>query len=165
MATGEVQTSGGAEQQVQDLQVGEVVMDSGRLSVARRVEPDRPRLPFSPAQLARVDEALALSTRSTGLEFAIYLGDLGEQSHEQAVELHAALGDRAPSGILIAVSPGERKAEVVTGREAQRRVPDRSCQLAMMSMVASFKENEILEGLVEALRMLSDTAGTRHSTH
>lgn len=165
MATGEVQTSGGAEQQVQDLQVGEVVMDSGRLSVARRVEPDRPRLPFSPAQLARVDEALALSTRSTGLEFAIYLGDLGEQSHEQAVELHAALGDRAASGILIAVSPGERKAEVVTGREAQRRVPDRSCQLAMMSMVASFKENEILEGLVEALRMLSDTAGTRHSTH
>jgi hypothetical protein len=29
-----------------------------------------------------------------------------------------------------------------------------------MSMVASFKEGELIEGLISALRMLSDTAGT-----
>ena len=79
--------------------------------------------------------------------------------------LHAALGDRAPAGVLVAVSPGERKAEIVTGEEAQRRIPDRSCQLAMMSMVASCKENEILEGIIEALRMLSDAAGAKYAAH
>ena len=163
MATGELRTRSSARDE--ELQVGEVVMDSGRLSVAQRVEPDQQRLPFGPAQLARVDEALALSSRSTGLEFGIYLGELGEDSRERAGQLHAALGDRAPAGVLIAVSPGERKAEILTGEEAQRRIPDRSCQLAMMSMVASFKESEIVEGLVEALRMLSDTAGVKHSAH
>lgn len=163
MATGEVQTH--SSERDEELQVGEAVMGSGRLSVAQRVEPDQQRLPFSPAQLSRVDEALSVSTRSTGLEFGIYLGELGENSRERAAELHAALGDRAPAGVLIAVSPGERRAEIITGEEAQRRIPDRSCQLAMMSMVASFKESEIIEGLLEALRMLSDTAGVKHSAH
>jgi len=164
VATGEVQTSDRSAAE-QELRVGEVVMGSGRLSVARRVEPDQQRLPFGPAQLGRVDEALALSTRSTGLEFGIYLGELGENSREQAEQLHAALGDRAPAGVLVAVSPGERKAEIVTGEEAQRRIRDRSCQLAMMSMVASCKENEILEGIIEALRMLSDAAGAKYAAH
>lgn len=161
MATGEVQASDNSAPAQEDLQVGEVVMSSGRLSVARRVEPDQLRLPFSPAQLGRVDEALVLSTRSTGLEFGIYLGELGESSRERAEELHAALGDRAPAGVLVAVSPGERRAEIVTGVEAKRRIPDRSCQLAMMSMVAFCKEDEILEGLIEALRVLSDAAGVK----
>lgn len=165
MATGEVRTSEDVEANSRELQSGEVVMDSGRLSVARRVEPERPRLPFSPSQLARVDEALALSSRSTGLEFAIYLGELGGESRQAAQELHAQLGERASAGVLVAVSPGERKVEIITGEEAQRRIPDRSCQLAMMSMIASFKESEILDGLIEALRMLSDAAGARHTAH
>lgn len=160
MATGEVTTS---TEGSRDLEVGEVLMGSGRVSVARRVEPERPRLPFGPTQLARLDEALALSSRSTGLEFAIYLGELTEQTRQRAEELHGVLGDRASAGVLIAVSPGQGHAEIVTGEQAYRRIPDRSCQLAMMSMVASFKEGELIDGLVSALRMLSDTAGTRSS--
>ncbi|GAA4876004.1 DUF5130 family protein [Saccharopolyspora cebuensis] len=140
---------------------GGVVTPTGRLSIARRIEPDRPRLPFSPGQLARVDEAIALSTRTTGLEFAVYVGGLGEDSRAQAEDMHATLGARAAEGVLIAVSPGERKFEIVTGDEAYRRIPDRSCQLAAMSMVASFKEDELIDGLIGGLRMLSDAAGTR----
>jgi uncharacterized membrane protein YgcG len=159
VATGEITTSVVPSR---DLEVGEAMMANGRLSIARRVEPERPRLPFSPSQLSRLDEALTLSSRSTGLEFAIYLGDLGDQSRQRAEDLHANLGARAAVGVLLAVSPGQRQIELVTGEEAHRRIPDRSCQLAVMSMVASFKEGDLTEGLISALRMLSDTAGTHH---
>lgn len=159
MATGEV---AGRTVDVRELGTGEALTATGRLSVARRVEPDRPALPFNPGQLARLDEALTLSSRSTGLEFGIYLGDLGEETRKQAEELHADLGPRAAEGVLIAVSPGQRKFEIVTGDEAHRRIPDRSCQLAAMSMVASFKEGELIEGLIGSLRMLADAAGTSY---
>jgi uncharacterized membrane protein YgcG len=158
VATGEVASTSAADR---ELEPGEALMSTGRLSVARRVEPQRPRLPFSTGQLSRLDEALTLSSRSTGLQFAIYLGDLTEQTRQRATELHASLGDRAGSSVLIAVSPQRRRVEIVTGVEAHRRVPDRSCKLAVMSMVASFKEGELVEGLISALRMLSDTAGAR----
>ncbi|MCI2416226.1 DUF5130 domain-containing protein [Saccharopolyspora sp. K220] len=160
MAAGEI--AGRSAADARELSAGEAMMATGRLSIARRVEPDRPRLPFSPGQLARLDEALTLTSRSTGLEFAIYLGDLGEDTRKQAEELHANLGPRATEGVLIAVSPGQRKFEIVTGDEAYRRIPDRSCQLAAMSMVASFKEGELIAGLVGALRMLADAAGNSY---
>lgn len=159
MATGEIAETPG-EGRGEDLETGQAMMATGRLSIARRVEPERPKLPFSPGQLARLDEALTLSSRTTGLEFAIYLGDLGEQTHERAEQVHMNLGEQASVGVLIAVSPGQRQIEVVTGEEAHRRVPDRTCNLAVMSMVASFKEGNLIEGLVSALRMLSDAAGT-----
>ncbi|MFC7342253.1 DUF5130 family protein [Saccharopolyspora griseoalba] len=139
---------------------GEALMPTGRMSIARRVEPDRPRLPFSPGQLARLDDAMTQASRSTGLEFAIYLGDLGEDTRKQAEELHAGLGSAASEGALIAVSPGQRKFEIVTGEEAHRRIPDRSCQLAAMSMVASFKEDDLIDGMISGIRMLADAAGT-----
>lgn len=141
---------------------GEALMPTGRMSIARRIEPDRPRLPFSPGQLSRLDEALTVASRSTGLEFAVYLGDLGEDTRKQAEELHAALGAAASEGVLFAVSPGQRKFEIVTGEEAYRRVPDRSCQLAAMSMVASFKEDDLIDGLISGIRMLADAAGTSY---
>lgn len=155
MATGEVNTGPEGEEP------GEVLMDAGRLSVARRIEPDRPVLPFSPGQLAQLDEALSASSSSTGLEFAVYLGDLGEETRQRAEQLHAGLGARAAEGVLIAVSPGQRAFELITGEQAFQRVPDRSCQLAAMSMVASFREDELLEGIISGLRMLSDAAGSR----
>jgi hypothetical protein len=157
VATGEI----AAESDERQLEPGEAVMAAGRLSVARRVTPDRPRLPFSPGQLARLDEALTLSTRTTGIEFAIYLGDLTENTREQAEQLHASLGARAGEGVLIAVSPNQRRVEIVTGAESGRRIPDRSCKLAIMSLVASCKEGELINGLLSSLRMLSDSAGSQ----
>ena len=140
--------------------VGEALMPTGRMSIARRIEPDRPRLPFSPGQLGRLDEAMSSASRSTGLEFAVYLGGLGEDTRKQAEELHATLGAAASEGVLFAVSPGQRKFEIVTGEEAHRRIPDRSCQLAAMSMVASFKEDDLIDGMISGIGMLADAAGT-----
>jgi hypothetical protein len=63
--------------------------------------------------------------------------------------------------VLIAVSPGARVVEVVTGPYAAQRLPDRGAKLAVMSMVASFKEGDLIGGLVSGLRMLTDQAGPR----
>lgn len=146
-----------------DLREGEAVMPSGRVSSARRVEPGPPDLPFSSAQLARLDEALTLSTRSTGLDFSVYLGELDVDSdgdsRAAAEQLHASTGTKAPTSVLIAVSPGQRVLEIVTGEEAHRRIPDRGCKLAVMGMVASFKEGDLVGGLLSGLRMLTDQAG------
>jgi len=145
-----------------DLPEGTVVTGSGRVSGAVVfAEPDTTgKVPFSTQQLARLDEALTLASRDTGLLFAIYLGDLGPQSEAKAAELHASL-ENAEGAVLVAVSPAQRLVEVVTGSEAKLRLPDRGAKLAVMSMVASFKESDLFGGLLSGLRMLADQAGHR----
>lgn len=140
------------------LPIGSVVTNSGRVSVAKMYEPHAPELPFTPAQLAQLDEALTLSSRTTGLDFSVYLGGLGTNAHERAQELHAST-ERPSHHVLVAVSPGERVVEIVTGEESHRRLADRGAKLAVMSMVASFKEGDLAGGLVSGLRMLTDQAG------
>ncbi|MEU3648684.1 DUF5130 family protein [Lentzea sp. NPDC034063] len=141
------------------LPVGAVVTNSGRVSAAKMYEPHAPELPFTPSQLAQLDEALTLSSRSTGLDFSVYLGELGANAHERAQELHGAT-ERPTHHVLVAVSPGERVVEIVTGEESHRRLADRGAKLAVMSMVASFKEGDLAGGLVSGLRMLTDQAGS-----
>lgn len=139
---------------------GAVVMESGRLSIARSVKPAPPTVPFNSVQLARLDEAITVATRTTGLDFSVYLGDLGADTRAGAEQLHASLGPAvANNAVVIAVSPGQRAVEIVTGGESHRRAPDRACKLAVMTMVASFKEGDLTGGLVSALRMLADQAG------
>jgi hypothetical protein len=161
VAAGELVRTGDPTNIVEDPEhgYGAAVTLSGRVSVARAKEPVVPELPFTPVQLSRLDEALTLSSRSTGLHFSAYLGDLGQDTRKTAEDLHAANGATASASVLVAVSPGQRKVEIVTGVEAARRLPDRGCNLAVMSMVASFKEGDLVGGLVSGLRMLSDQAG------
>jgi len=138
---------------------GAVVTASGRVSVAKEHSPAKPDVPFSSVQLARLDEALTLSARTTGLGFSVYVGDLGDDTRATAEALHAESGDVASAAVVIAVSPNQRKVEIVTGADSSRRLPDRACNLAVMSMVASFKEGDLIGGLVSGLRMLTDQAG------
>jgi len=67
----------------------------------------------------------------------------------------------ASTSVLVAVSPQQRIVEIVTGEEAYRRLSDRSCKLAVMSMVASFKEGDLLGALLSGLRMLCDQVGAQ----
>ena len=143
-----------------ELALGEAVGATGRKSIAKVVKPEPPAVPFTPVQLARLDEALTLSSRTTGLDFSIYLGDLGSDTRAEAEKLHASIGPSATDAVLIAVSPGQRVVEIVTGEEAHRRLADRACKLSVMTMVASFKEGDLIGGLVSALRLLTDQAGS-----
>jgi hypothetical protein len=148
-----------------DLPIGAVVTASGRVSAAEVYrDPSHADHPFSPVQLSRLDEALTLTSRETGLRFSVYLGDLGADPTARAAELHAEL-EGTTEAVLVAVSPGQRVVEVITGAEARLRLPDRGAKLAVMSMVASFKESDLLGGLLSGLRMLADQAGGRRRTH
>lgn len=147
-----------------DLPVGAVVTASGRVSVAEVYrDPDPSEHPFSPMQLSRLDEALTLASRESGLRFSVYLGDLGIAPTERVAHLHSEL-DGSSEAVLVAVSPGQRIVEVLTGADARVRLPDRGAKLAVMSMVASFKEGDLLGGLLSGLRMLADQAGGRRAS-
>lgn len=114
--------------------------------------------PLSVRALQRVDEALRLADRSTGLTFSVYIGALGEASRDKAQQLHARLADPDVS-ILLAVSPEERVLEIVTGSRARRRVLDRDAKLAAMSMSAAFAGGDLGGGIVAGIAQLADHAG------
>ncbi|RSM60475.1 DUF5130 domain-containing protein [Amycolatopsis sp. WAC 01416] len=156
MATGELTHSSTAVDE--EPGYGAAVTSSGRVSAAKMYEPAGPISPFTTQQLARLDEALTLASRETGLDFSVYLGDLGEDTRVTAEGLLAST-DNPADAVVVAVSPGQRAIEIVTGSQARFRLPDRGAKLAVASMVASFKEGDLIGGLVNALRMLSDQAG------
>lgn len=146
------------QQQFQERAPGEVVVGTGRISAARRVTPVLPTLPFTRSQLASLEDELTSATRRTGLHVSVYLGDLGDDTRGRAEELLDSLGDQGARAVLVAVSPGQRVVEVVTGSEARRHLTDRGCKLGVMSMVASFEQGDLAAGLVNGLRMLADQA-------
>ena len=114
---------------------------------------------FSYRQLARLDEALTMASRETGLRFTLYIGDLGQRTRLTAEELHARSGPNPSESVLLAISPGQRVIEVVTGAAAARRLPDRACALAVLSMTGAFAGGDLVGGIVNGLRQLSDQAG------
>jgi Domain of unknown function (DUF5130) len=114
--------------------------------------------PLSPRQLSRLDEALTLSSRETGLDFSVWVGALDEPTREHAERLHSGL-PRPAEGVLLAVSPAQRVLHIVTGEQSSRRLPDRSAALAALSMRASLSVGDLVGALVNGLRMLSDQAG------
>ncbi|MFD2421396.1 DUF5130 family protein [Amycolatopsis pigmentata] len=157
MAAGELTK----QAEVEEPEFGVAITTTGRRSVAKMYRQSAPVTPFSTVQLARLDEALTLASRETGLNFSVYIGELDSGDTRQAAEkLHASIGEGAGDAVLIALSPGQRVVEVVTGTAAFQRLPDRGAKLAVMSMVASFKEGDLIGGLVSGLRMLSDQAGS-----
>jgi hypothetical protein len=125
----------------------------------RADEAEAPDSLFSYQELLRLDEALTMSSRETGLRFTLYIGDLGAQTRARAEELFERSGSDLPESVLIAVSPGQRVVEVVTGAAAARRLPDRACALAVLSMTNAFASGDLVGGIVNGLRQLSDQAG------
>ena len=120
------------------------------------LSPDRP---FKPAQLARIDEALTLASRETGLLFSVYVGDLGQSSRATAEAMFAVLAGRHHAPVLVALSPAQRRLEIVTGGESGRRIPNRTAALAALAMRGSFANGDLTGGIVTGLRQLADAAG------
>ena len=114
---------------------------------------------FSFQELARLDEALTMSSRETGLRFTLYIGDLGPRTRIRGRGAARPSGGNLAESVLIAVSPGQRVVEVVTGAAAARRIPDRACALAVLSMTGSFAAGDLVGGIVNGLRQMSDQAG------
>ncbi len=146
---------------------GEVIPFRGVAAVATRRPTSHPEVidgPFSTRALLRLDEALRLADQGTGLRFSVYVGPLAEPVRDSARALHARLPEPDRS-VLLAVSPDERVVEVITGEVARRRVLDRDCALAAMSMVAAFTGGDLGGGIVAGLAQLADHATRRTIPH
>lgn len=115
--------------------------------------------PLRQKDLQSLDLVIADAERASGLRFAVYLGDLGQDSRETAESLITGLGPDAPYAILLAVSPGQRVVEVVTGTEAALRVSDRAARLAVLSVLAAAESGDIPRALENGVRVLADQAG------
>ena len=138
---------------------GEVSRRGPALQYGPRADADARHHPFSPRQLARIDEAMTLSSRESGLTFSVYVGALDEPYRAAAESLFEILTERANDPVLVAVSPGQRVLHIVTGTESAARLPNRACALAALGMRASFSGGDLVGGIVTGLRMLADSAG------
>ncbi|MEV0326653.1 DUF5130 domain-containing protein [Micromonospora echinospora] len=114
--------------------------------------------PFTTRQLLRIDEALRLADQGTGLVFSVFVGGLDEPTREHAERLHRQLAEPERS-VLIAVSPNQRRLEVVTGKQARKRIPDTYAKLAALSMVAAFGGGDLAGGIINGLDQLATHAG------
>lgn len=114
---------------------------------------------FTPRQLTRLDEALTLSSRESGLTFSVYVGELKPPTRGHAEALFEKLDDNS---VLLAVSPGQRVLHIVTGPNSAKRLPNRACALAALAMRAGFANGDLTGGIVSGLRTLADYAGSSH---
>jgi uncharacterized membrane protein YgcG len=128
---------------------------------ARRVS--QPGAGLAPRVQDRVEDALQVLRRDNGLDVSVLVGDLDLTDiggfRAGAEVLHAALGARAEHAVLLVVAPGQRKLEIVTGPGVRRRVPDRVCALAALSMTTAFASGDLGGGIVDALRQIGSAAG------
>jgi hypothetical protein len=116
--------------------------------------------PFTTRQLLRLDEALRVADQQTGLTFSVYVGELEVPTREHAERLHKQI-EGADRAVLIAVSPNQRRLEIVTGNDARKRISDRDAKLAGLSMAASFAGGDLAGGVVSGIDQLASHAG-RH---
>jgi hypothetical protein len=114
--------------------------------------------PFTTRQLLRLDEALRVADRTTGLTFSVYVGDLEEPTRAHAEKLHSQLRDPDKS-VMVAVSPNQRLLEIVTGADARKRILDREAKLAALSMVAAFGGGDLAGGVISGLDQRATHAG------
>lgn len=139
---------------------GEVTKPSGVKSSEVQIGPQGDLAgdgPFTTTQLTRLDEALTLASRESGLTFSVYVGSLQAPTRAHAEALFERLSD---DSVLVAVAPGQRTLHIVTGPDSAKRLPNRSCALAALAMRASFANGDLTGGIVTGLRMLADSAGT-----
>ena len=117
-------------------------------------------LPLDNKQLETLDEVIGSAETVTGLRFSAFLGDLGPDSRATALGLLASLGSDAPNAVLVAISPAQRVVEVVTGSVAALRITDRAARLAVLNVVSSATNGDLMGALTNGIRTLADQAGT-----
>lgn len=114
--------------------------------------------PFTTRQLLRLDEALRVADEQTGLTFSVYIGELAVPTRESAEKLQKQIDD-ADHTVLIAISPNQRRLEIVTGNEARKRISDRDAKLAGLSMSAAFAGGDLAGGVLAGIDQLASHAG------
>ena len=90
-----------------------------------------------------------------------YAYQTGDPPRTTLVEDRVILVDGADEEAALgrAVELAPEYEEVVTGEAAARRLSDRACALAALSMTTSFAGGDLAGGIVTGIRMLAEAAG------
>jgi uncharacterized membrane protein YgcG len=114
---------------------------------------------FSQRQQEDVVRAIRLADAQASLPVSVYVGTLDAPdgaTRAAAQRLHAALGADAEQTVLVAVDPGLRRVEIVTGSGLAHRLDDRSCALAAISMTSTFQAGDLAGGIVAGINTLAE---------
>jgi Domain of unknown function (DUF5130) len=114
---------------------------------------------FTNDQIREIERVVATARAETGLTFSVYVGGADGDIRDAAEQLHALHGSMATRTVLVMVSPGDKLMEIVTGEDSARRLSDRACALAALSMTTSFAGGDLVGGIVTGVRMLAEAAG------
>ncbi|MGN6475201.1 MAG: DUF5130 family protein [Mycobacteriales bacterium] len=114
---------------------------------------------FTNDQQRDIERVIELANADTGLAFSVFVGPVEGDIRDAAEAKHAAFGPRASDTVLVVIAPGDRLLEIVTGANAARRLTDRACALAALSMTTSFAGGDLAGGIVTGVRMLAEGAG------
>lgn len=137
-----------------ELPLGSAVTGSGRISGVTEPGELSVHDPFPIKDLATLDDALTNASRASKAMFAVYIGDLGDDTAARAREILA----KVPSpneAVLTAVSPDQRAIEVVYGSGLRGRGGESAAPLGVAAAASAFAEGNLIDGLLSAVRVLS----------
>lgn len=137
-----------------DLPYGWAQTSSGRLSGVTEPGHLSVHYPFPIMDLATLDDALTYGSRASKARFAVYIGDLGADPSARAREILAKV-PTPNDAVLLAVSPDQKAIEVVYGAGVKGRGGEAAAPLGVAAAAASFKEGNLIDGLISAVRVLS----------
>lgn len=137
-----------------ELPYGSAITSSGRISGVTEPGELSVHYPFPTKDLVILDNALKFGSRNAKARFAVYIGDLGEDTAATARELLARV-PTPDNAVLLAVSPNQKAIEVVYGAEVKGRGIEESAPLGVSAAAASFQEGNLIDGLISGIRVLS----------
>jgi hypothetical protein len=133
---------------------GWVVTSSGRLSGVTQPGDVSVDYPFPAMDLVLLDDALTYGSRASNARFAVYMGDLGDDTAARARQILADV-PTPNDAVLLAVSPNQHVIEVVYGAGVKGRGAESAAPLGVAAAASSFKEGNLIDGLVSAVRVMS----------
>jgi hypothetical protein len=151
VASGEVSTVAPSDL---DLPYGYALTYSGRISGVTEPGELSVHYPFPTMDLVVLDDALKYGSRAAKARFAVYIGDLGADTAATAREILAKV-PTPNNAVLLAVSPDQHAIEVVYGADVKGRGIEEAAPLGVSAAAASFKEGNLIDGLISAVRVLS----------
>ena len=154
VATGDPFPGAVVRRDADGLPVGWAVTSSGRLSIAADPDELPGRYPFSTMDLMNLDNALTYGSRQSKARFAVYIGDLGEDTAARARTLLADV-PTPNNAVLLAVSPDQHAIEVVYGADLRGRGVESAAPLGVSAAAGAFREGNLIDGLVSAIRVMS----------
>jgi uncharacterized membrane protein YgcG len=120
---------------------------------------------FSERQQDDIVRAIRIARSEADLPVSVYVGALDGDSRATALRLHGALGAEAADSVLVAVDPGSRRVEIVSGSQIRRRLDDRSAGLAAISMTSAFQAGDLAGGISSGILSLAEHARAPRSLH